>query len=720
MNDGQYFFPGSEHLVPQPDRAFESAFQPEIRAWLMDANTTQAQKEAFLQALLDFHDDCGGFYQLRSFLLAAEYLALCPECRQGDAIIDRLLKLSYGYFRVEKADWCMPPKAFVRSARETLARSDLGRVVPRLEAMIRQTESRAVMHHAACELLRIQPGNRCGIAAIAFERLIPETSQKNTSLKGRKIIQPLWDNALRALASQVLESDEVSEAVIHTLSLTCSNFERYKLAEIAEVHRTLDRMIQLAPNHPVVLPALLELMGSVSSIASYCPTEAEQWTAPIKTLYNLVKQGDPECLNKLVQQLDDWEEAKSINAPHYLVLKALGKLGHQNEKVTQRVLRFLEKPNDPTSVLDEYIRFTAVETLGEIQVNQPNIVKALVHLFENTSTPSDKYTIAVALRKLDKHQLAASAFIVGTIKAFIESEFEIFLNHSVGVDDEYSDLIWRRFQDAFLFEETLPLAINGLKRFIQVKPCHQSAISLLARFEPDYQLAIDACLLKLRELPDTETYYIWRVLHTLSEIGRGNEQVIQAIEHFLQTATNLNSIGKAANTLHVLQSGNPAVIPTLEKTLIECDARTNFDYWFEGLNTTVTPLITHQPSHELVRQQLLKRLEPDTSMRLWHLQSISSILARISLGDGHDFLAVVKQLQFINQEDWRNNDWDWLWADWVEILSEDAWIKLLTQLKIPRNWLYDVYHTIVWQCAQRLPYATFHQAWQSEAVAVNH
>jgi hypothetical protein len=42
MNDCQYFFPTPEHLVPQADRAFESAFQPGIRAWLTDANTAQA------------------------------------------------------------------------------------------------------------------------------------------------------------------------------------------------------------------------------------------------------------------------------------------------------------------------------------------------------------------------------------------------------------------------------------------------------------------------------------------------------------------------------------------------------------------------------------------------------------------------------------------------------------------------------------------------------
>jgi hypothetical protein len=415
MNDCQYFSQRSNGLEFSVEQAFQPDCQPAIRAWLTDAKTALTRKEAFLQALLDFYDDCGGFYRVRSFLLAAEYLAFCPECRQGDLIIDRLLKLSYGYFRVEKADWCMPPEAFARSTREALMRTDLGRVVPRFEAVIRQTESRGVMGHAARELLRIQPGNRCGIVAIGFEHLRPEASQENTSQKGKKIIQPLWDNALRALANQASESDEVSDVAIHTLSLTCKDIEQYKLAEISEIYPTLNRLIQLAPDHPVVLPALLELMERVDSISSYCPTEANQWTIPIEILCNLVRQGDPACVDRLIRQLDDWEEAGGTDAQYYRIFKALGKLGHQHQVSAQRVLYFLKNSTASTSGLTDYNRLIAVEALGNIRISSQDTISVLVNLFENTFTLSDKYTIAVALRKLDKHQVDASAFIIGTI-----------------------------------------------------------------------------------------------------------------------------------------------------------------------------------------------------------------------------------------------------------------------------------------------------------------
>jgi hypothetical protein len=91
------------------------------------------QSELFLQTLLDFRDDCGGFYQYRSLLLAAEYLTVCPACSQGDAIVDRLLKVSYSYFRADKTDWTMYPQVWVRSARAMLKRTDRPRVVDRFE-----------------------------------------------------------------------------------------------------------------------------------------------------------------------------------------------------------------------------------------------------------------------------------------------------------------------------------------------------------------------------------------------------------------------------------------------------------------------------------------------------------------------------------------------------------------------------------------------------------
>jgi hypothetical protein len=274
------------------DISIGSVFQPEspaqIRDWLTHTQTSRQQKEDFLQALLDFEDDCGGFYRDRAFLLAAEYLALCPGCRQGDAIVDRLLKLSYAYFRVEKADWCMPPEALVRSARETLKRTDLGRVVPRFEAMIRQTESRQVMRYAANELLMIQPGNRCAIAAIAFDRLIPTKDQEYNYYHKPS---PLEIKALRAIAKSPIASDEAAQAISQLL------IDQSRTEDVL----ALKQLIQHSPDHPLVIYKLLNLTEDVYDYESDYDDEKIRLRPHVDQLWQELRQLNHNCVSNLIQ-----------------------------------------------------------------------------------------------------------------------------------------------------------------------------------------------------------------------------------------------------------------------------------------------------------------------------------------------------------------------------------------------------------------------------------
>jgi hypothetical protein len=277
-----------------PDRVFQPEFQPQIRAWLTDSQTTLVQQEAFLQALLDFDDDCGGFYRYRSRLLAAEYLALCPECRQGDAIVDDLLKLSYGYFRVEKVDWGTPPEAFVRSARETLTKTDLGRVVGRFEQLARTTESRGVMGHAARELLRIQPGNRCGITAIACDNLKPQSENRSHYGNFRPI--SLETTVWQAFIEEPLLSDELAIAISQLFVSGRDKMARY----IA-----LKRMIDIKAQHVLIIPEIMDLM-------TYTQWHDDSLSNPYEPLCSLVEnlwwdlyQRNPQCTENLVQFVEN-------------------------------------------------------------------------------------------------------------------------------------------------------------------------------------------------------------------------------------------------------------------------------------------------------------------------------------------------------------------------------------------------------------------------------
>lgn len=69
--------------------------------------------------LVNFDDNCGGFYRYRAYLLAAEALNYFPDCSFGDAIVEQLLNWSYIYF-----GWEIFPQPLVEAARNTLEFTD--------------------------------------------------------------------------------------------------------------------------------------------------------------------------------------------------------------------------------------------------------------------------------------------------------------------------------------------------------------------------------------------------------------------------------------------------------------------------------------------------------------------------------------------------------------------------------------------------------------------
>jgi hypothetical protein len=165
MHDWQYFFNHDRSNLNQGIyRIFEPEWKAEILHWFSQKDVDKQQKEDFIQALLDFDDDCGGFYRYRAYFLAAEALSQFPECSLGDVIVEQLLKWSYAYFRQDKSDWQILPKPLVKTARKTLELTDKKRVIAAFVHLLHTTESRTVLRLAAEKLGTLDPGNKSAIA----------------------------------------------------------------------------------------------------------------------------------------------------------------------------------------------------------------------------------------------------------------------------------------------------------------------------------------------------------------------------------------------------------------------------------------------------------------------------------------------------------------------------------------------------------------------------
>jgi hypothetical protein len=689
-----------------PDRVFQPEFQPQIRAWLTDDKTTQMQKEAFLQALLDFDDDCGGFYRYRSRFLAAEYLALCPECRQGDAIVDDLLKLSYAYFRVEKADWGTPPEAYVRSARETLAKTDLGRVVERLEWLIRTTESRGVMAHAARELLRIQPGNRCGMVAIAFDELIyGSMCGHDTQSESFRI------RVFLSLTHIPIQSDDLARGLSRVLMLISDS-------EVDEQYRMLRDFIQVFPSHPLLVYKALLLTARIYDSEAYFYDERIRLQPDIDQLWQTIYQNDPTGITLLIQAAS-WKQNYLLD-----IIRILCQLCPEHKMTASLVISTLAI----ISAGDE--QHYLLDKMGEIGHHHPTVRLALLKIFYTSEELEIKYISAINLRKIDPTQSEIKLWIISAIREVITSGLETFLAESL-----YCPYQWTLYARSLVFEDIRPIAIDVWSQAIQhsYRHCSPDLIKALG-FVPE--MAILHWLGKLQPtMGEDPDYYINGLLGFFKNFAN-HPQVIAATENIVQTAIDHENLYEAAKILLQSDAKHPLAREILRKMLI---ARTEHLADRRGENClffSIANFLIEKNIHlQWVRQKLLHRaLLPHPHYEMEILQ-IARHLSKIDRGDCTRLLSTATQFTKAKTEAIRrlaqqasDNDNFRLqncfpiepYINWVEHSSHAELANIVTSLKPELTHqsaeLHSTYHAIAWKCAQQLPYKTFREAWKTPIV----
>ncbi len=158
---------------------FNPAWREVILLWMGRPEGAIADKEAFLTALLQFEDGCGGFYGGRAQLLAAAALAEFPQASQARALLDQILEWRFSYQVV--ADQRQPyPAPVVEGARIALRYTDRALAIAALEDFLASTDNLFARWNAACTLGKIlDPGNPQAIATL--EQLC--TSLRNEPLR---------------------------------------------------------------------------------------------------------------------------------------------------------------------------------------------------------------------------------------------------------------------------------------------------------------------------------------------------------------------------------------------------------------------------------------------------------------------------------------------------------------------------------------------------------
>ncbi|OUL23835.1 AAA family ATPase [Nostoc sp. T09] len=169
VSDWHFFL---NHTLDTPSyRIFAPQWREVILLWLGRDDIPQVHKEEFIQALIEFPDDCGGYYRYQAYFLAAQGIAEFADCQKADEIVQQLVEWRFGYCELkgqnkDQKPWRYPPP-IVECARVALLKTDRPKAIAALEQFIKSTQNEFDTWNAAYSLGKIfDPGNKIAIAAL--------------------------------------------------------------------------------------------------------------------------------------------------------------------------------------------------------------------------------------------------------------------------------------------------------------------------------------------------------------------------------------------------------------------------------------------------------------------------------------------------------------------------------------------------------------------------
>lgn len=165
ITDWHYFFTGDlSRQLP----IFSPDWHETILFWFGRGDIPNSDKEACIEALIDFDKNCGGCYYYRAYFIAAAALAEFPESSHAATIIDRLLAWRFAEFIPDRTIWQFYPLPIQDGARLALRQADRIAAIAGLEKFIQIVENPFLRWQAAHSLGKVfDPGNSTAIQALS-------------------------------------------------------------------------------------------------------------------------------------------------------------------------------------------------------------------------------------------------------------------------------------------------------------------------------------------------------------------------------------------------------------------------------------------------------------------------------------------------------------------------------------------------------------------------
>ncbi|MGB6299391.1 MAG: hypothetical protein WBF90_24865, partial [Rivularia sp. (in: cyanobacteria)] len=468
------------------------------------------QKEDLIRALVNFDDNCGGFYRYRAYFLAAEALNYFPECSSGDQIVKQLLDWSYLYF-----GWQLFPQPLVEAARNTLEVTDKTRVIKAFELLLRNTPSRLTLESAAVKLGELDAGNEMAIAALILLLDVTTDNYKRSSICQSIAKIGAGNQTAITTVIKLMETTEDKNLCCQTIKtlgkIGCGN----QIAILA-----LEKFLQVNRGDRICLDAAkaLLLIDAGNEVAKNALENILESTQEMYLLIKAVEflqeidsrnQAAIEVLSERLKTCED-------NCVRAEIAASLGKFDKNQAGVKKTLIQVLETYENNFIFGLEYLGILSdnelyfyariIISLVQLYPGDKEVIVSLISFIEKSSNINDGSSLEIAGFK------ASPLAIYAISKMLLDPNIDLVIyQESIAAFVKILQSQKGKIFDVDLAEAILrlepdnELAISILVEFMQRNQCENVA-AILLQFESHYQKAINT-LIELDSLKKLSTLF---------------------------------------------------------------------------------------------------------------------------------------------------------------------------------------------------------------------
>ncbi|WP_310429015.1 NACHT domain-containing protein [Chamaesiphon sp. VAR_48_metabat_135_sub] len=309
ITDWRYFFDGD---LNNHSPIFSPYWHETILFWFGRKDVAANEKEACIEALINFDRNRGEFYFYRACFLAAAAIAEFPKSIHSQEIIDRLLQWRFAKIIPEQNTWKFYPLPIQDGARIALRQTDLVAAVSGLEKFVQTVENPFFQWQSAHSLGKVfDPGNAIAIKALvdSIELVHRHDLQIKICESLSKIDRNYSEIAFSTLANIIKTGN--TESLVRKAAFTLGKLLVEQSSEIDEgnllfalVIKTLAQIVESGQNCDSRIAALANLRQILPTHPATRQQLFEDRTFPSSTRHRRKKVARQRDVNIAIAELE--------------------------------------------------------------------------------------------------------------------------------------------------------------------------------------------------------------------------------------------------------------------------------------------------------------------------------------------------------------------------------------------------------------------------------